>query len=316
MRQAQQKQRQAVDRYMETEAGDMKCIFTGKDADSSEHVIPRWLQTRFGLSDQTMFIPNGTKLQYKHHRVPADTDANNSFGVIEERISRGILDPAEVYLWAMKIHIGCIYRDASLRFDIKDPGSPFILDVSSFAQEVWLFQQLFENWRSGGTTDPSPFGSVFIVDSLNLVPAFDFIHCLTTGVVGIDIGRKFLLVFLWDQADATRANILDIWNKYHAPRVKGLTGTPEFEDSCYMAPHVWACESAYWLYRHRRPLSLMKTPAQIVAVPPMARPDGKPAEEEEYRQVCRNFGLELVQYNGETQNVYRPFQPGSADQGS
>lgn len=55
----------------------MKCIFTGKDTNSSEHVIPRWLQARFGLAEQDLIVPNGTRLKYKHHRVPADRDANN-----------------------------------------------------------------------------------------------------------------------------------------------------------------------------------------------------------------------------------------------
>lgn len=286
----------------------MKCIFTGKEADSSEHVIPRWLQTRFALSEQTMFIPNGTPLKYKHHRVPADSEANNRFGVIEERISRGILDPAEVYLWALKIHIGCIHRDASLRFDIKDSSSPFILDVSDFAQEVWLFQQLFENWSKGGSTEPSPFGSVFIVDSLLPTPKFDFLHCLITGTIGIDIGGKFVLVFLWDQGDAMHANVLKQWEDWHAPRVKAMAGTKEFDDNCYIAPHVWACETAYWIYRHRRAHSLIKTPTQVVLVPPLGRPQGRPAQEAEYRQVCRNFGLDLVHYNGEVNNVYQPWK--------
>ena len=286
----------------------MKCIFTGKDADSSEHVIPRWLQTRLGLSDQTLVIPNGTTLKYKHHRVPADMEANNRFGAIEERISRGIFNPGEVYLWALKIHIGCVYRDASLRFDIKDPSSPFILDSSNFTQEIWLFQQLFDIWSKGGTTNPSPFGSVFIVDSLSPTPNFDFMHCLITGIVGIDIGGKFILVFLWDQGDAMHANILDQWNQFHAPRVKALAGTDEFEANCYVAPHVWACESAYWLYRHRRAHSIIKTPTQIVLVPPSGRPKGKAFLQPEYRQVCRNFGLDLVHCNGETDNVYQPLK--------
>lgn len=183
----------------------MNCIFTGKDTDTSEHVIPRWLQSRFGLSDQKLIIPNGTTLAYKHHRVPAAREANNRFGAIEDRISRGVLNPAEVYLWALKIHIGCIYRDASLRFNIKDPGSPFILDVDDFTQEVWFFQQLYEVWENGGQTDPSPFGSVFIVDSPNHTPHFDFMHCLITGTVAIDIGNKFIFVALWDQGDGMHA---------------------------------------------------------------------------------------------------------------
>ena len=112
----------------------MNCIFTGKAANSEEHVIPLWLQSRFNLSEQTMFIPNGTTLKYKLHKVPADKDANGLFGDIENRISQGKFDPMEVYLWALKIHIGCIYRDSSLRFDIKDPTSPSILNVTDFAQ--------------------------------------------------------------------------------------------------------------------------------------------------------------------------------------
>jgi hypothetical protein len=106
--------------------------------------------------------------------------------------------------------------DASLRFDVKDPRSPFILDVSNFAHDAWLFQQMFQNWSNGGTTHPSPFGSVFILDSLNPMPQFDFIHCNITGVVGIDIGGKFILVFLWDQRDAMQTNIRDHWDGWHA----------------------------------------------------------------------------------------------------
>jgi hypothetical protein len=207
-------------------------------------------------------------------------------------------------LWALKIHIGCVYRDASLRFDVKDPRSPFILDVSNFAHDVWLFQQMFQNWSNGGTTNPSPFGSVFILDSPHPTPQFDFIHCNMTGVVGIDIGGKFILVFIWDQCDAMYTNIRDQWDRWDAPRVKALGYTGGFN----IAHRVWVCESAYWLYRHRRSLSIIKTPTQIVLVPPVWRPEGKPMEEAEYRYVCRNFSLDLVQYNGEVSNVYRPLQ--------
>jgi hypothetical protein len=167
---------------------------------------------------------------------------------------------------------------------------------------------MFQNWSNGGTTNPSPFGSVFILDSLNPKPRFDFIHCNITGVVGIDIGGKFILVFLWDQCDAMHTNIRDQWDRWHIPRVKAVDDTDEFEANCYLAHHVWACESAYWLYRHRRSHSIIKTPTQIVLVPPVWRLEGKPMEEAEYRQVCRNFLLDLVQYNGEVNNVYRPLQ--------
>lgn len=285
----------------------MKCLFTGRETDSFEHVIPRWLQKRFHLENQTVMIPNGTSLQYKHLKVPAASEPNKKFGQIENRISRGILDHSELYLWALKLHVGFIYRDSALRFDIKSPEAPFILDVGDFAQEIWFFQQLYENWANGGTTIPSPFGSVFVVDSLNPVPEFDFFHCIVTGAVGVEIGGKFVLVFLWDQGDGSKANILDLWKQYHEPRVKGMADDPDYKAHCYLAPHVWACEGAYWLYRNRRAHSVIKTANQIALVPPLMRRPGKDPEEQEYRQVCRNFGLDLVRYNGEGGNVYAPF---------
>lgn len=284
----------------------MKCLFTGQETDSSEHVIPRWLQKRFHLENQKVLIPNGTTLEYKHVRVPAASEPNRKFGEIENRISRGILEPSEVYLWALKLHIGFIYRNSSLRLDIADREAPFVLDVTDFNQEVWFFQQLYANWAKGGTTFPSPFGSVFIVDSLNPTPQFDFMHCLVTGAVGVDIGGQFILVFLWDQGDAAHATILDQWINFHAPRVKAMAGDPDYEANCYIAPHVWACESAYWLYRHRRAYSMIKSSTQIALVPPLTRVPGRQPNEEQYRQVCRNFGLDLVKYNGEGANVYAP----------
>ena len=288
----------------------MKCIFTGKDADSAEHVIPLWLQGRFNLSEQTLRIPNGTTLKYKHHRVPADIEANNRFGVIENHISRGSFDPAEVYLWALKIHIGCVYRDASLLFDVKDPSSPFILDVSNFAHDVWLFQQIFQNWSNGGTTYPSPFGSVFIcLDSLKSYAPVR-LHSLQ-----YDRGRghrHWREIYIGIPMGRMRCNA------YQHPRPVGPMACPAREGAGTLQmgskrTATWRTtfgrvNMPYWFYRHQRSLSIIKTPSQIVRVPPVWRPEGEPMEEAEYRYVCRNFGLDLVQYNGEVNNVYRPLQ--------
>jgi hypothetical protein len=208
-------------------------------------------------------------------------------------------------LWALKIHIGCIYRDASPRSDIRGPSLSFMLDVDDFTQEIWFFRQLYEVWANGGQTDPSPFGSVFIIDSPHATPCFDFMHCLITGTIAIDIGSKFIFVALWDQADGMRANIINQWCTWHAPRLLTLKDADELEANCWLALHVWACESAYWLYRHRRPFSVIKTPNQMLLVPPIARPEGRAAEEAEFRQVCRNFALDLVRYNGGTNNLYQ-----------
>ncbi len=288
---------------------DLRCLFTDKETSSKEHVVPQWLQHRFKLQDQKVYLPNGTRVKYKHLCVPAESLANSKFGEIENRISCGQLNRDELYLWALKLHIGFIYRDSSLRFDIKNPQSQFILDVNDFEQEVRLFRELYSNWAGGGTTAPSPFGSVFVVDSLNPTPQFDFMHCLITGTVGINIGNKFVLVFLWDQGEAAnRAKYLDHWAVF-CQRVKAMCGTEDFASHCYMATHVWACEAAYWAYRHRRSFSVLKTSNKIAAIPPIEQVTTRPSQKQEYGRVCRSFGLDLVHYAGEVNNVYRPFTP-------
>jgi hypothetical protein len=284
----------------------VECMFCGEETNSEEHVIPQWLQRRFSLRNQTVTIPNGTSLKYKHVKVPASSTHNNKFGEIENRISRGIFNLSEIYLWALKIHIGFIFRDGSLRQDIKNPSGPFILNVGDFGTEIGLFRLLCKIWLNGGSTDPSPFGSVYVFDSLSPKDTFDFFHCYVTGTFGIQIGKKYVVVFLWDQGDGLHANLLEHWN-YHASAISALASDKDKEEQGYMAHHVWACETGYWLFRNRRSFNLVSTENQIVLVPPLLRTPTRPPSETEYRQICRSFGLDLVKFNGQVGNVYKQF---------
>ena len=47
-----------------------ECMFSGEVADSEEHVIPRWLQRRFGLWEQEVLLPNQTTFRYANAKVP------------------------------------------------------------------------------------------------------------------------------------------------------------------------------------------------------------------------------------------------------
>jgi len=282
----------------------MQCIFGGSETDSKEHVVPAWLQRKFKLQEQTINIPNGTTLKYKFLVVLAHQAENSKFGEIEDRISNDQFNLDEVYLWALKIHIGLIFRDSSLRTDIRDPKSDFILDIGSFESEIALFRMMYQHWKRGGKTSPSPFGSVFILDSLLPHDEFDLFHCLITGTVGIHTGGKFIVVFLWDQGDAMAANIGEQWNRYHLPNAASYVGHENYSSHCYMAHHVWACESAYWLYRNRRRINMILSTDQFILIPPVSRSEPKPPTEDEYRYVCASFGLGLTKFNGEVANVY------------
>jgi len=230
-----------------------ECIFSGEPADSEEHVIPKWLQRRFDLWDQTLVLPNATTSPYRKVKSPVRTEHNGRFSAIEASIARGSFSKQEVYLWALKIHIGLIYRDARLKVARAHPASPMILKVDDFATEVSVFRQLYGIWYRGGTTDPSPFGSVYLFDSFVGPSEFDFFHCMTTGTVGVNLGEKFVVVFLWDQGDGYHSNILDGWEKHHVQVVANAPAEKRREAGALLpAPRSRQAERPARRGRHHR----------------------------------------------------------------
>src|SRR6266540_4446993 len=179
-----------------------ECMFSGAVADSEEHVIPRWLQRRFSLSNQEVVLPNQTTFRYAKAKVPVKTEHNRAFGVIENRMAEGIFTLQEAYLWALKIHIGMMWLDARLKRERKDPGSKTILKGTDFSKQVLMFRQLYTNWANGGETVPNPFGSVFLLEGGLIPNEFDLFHCMISGALGISIDHRFLFVLLWDRAEA------------------------------------------------------------------------------------------------------------------
>lgn len=267
------------------------CLFSGEVANTDEHVIPMWLQRRLNLGNQTLYLPNGTKLPYKHARVPAKDSHNAKFAQIESRISEGLFNPQELYLWAYKIHLGLIYRDTTLRWNQRDPNAPAIFDREDFESDIFLFQSLYKAWSNSGRISPDPFGSVFVIDSLTGPDKFDLIHCLLTGTVAVDIGRKFILVLLWDQGFAAQGNALQMWNDFHLPNVASTPAGPEREFHGYLAHHAWAAEVAYFAHRHSRSFSTISTDTQVTGVP-TGRAHPLEFSESEYDRVALNLGLE------------------------
>ena len=283
----------------------MSCLFSGEETDNDEHVIPRWMQSRYDLYNQTIYIPNGTTLPYRYVKVPAASRHNTKFSEIENRISRGIFMPQEVYLWALKIHVGLLFRDASLKMDRSQPDSETIWNINNFADEVHAFRTLYKIWAEGGSIRPDPFGSVFIVDSPSKTPRFDLIHDVWSGSIVLKLDEKIVFVCLWDQSDGMHANFVDLWHRHHCPMIEAAD-PEQREDFAYMAHHVWACESAYWLWRQRRSFSFIQSPTSFTLIPPMTRLPGRPPNETELAQFCRTFGLELKRYGGEVGNVFSP----------
>ena len=278
-------------------------MFSDETADTEEHVIPRWMQSRFNLQNQLVVLPNGTTLPYRYVKVPVASKHNGTFGQIEQRISQGIYTAQEVYLWALKIHIGFIFRDATLKIDRRRPDSDTIWNIDDFTTEVEVFRMLYALWSKGGTINPNPFGSVFILDALTPEPEFDFIHCARSGTVLLQLGSKVIFVSLWDQGDGLHATLLKDWERYHKPTV---AGAPEDQRQGigHAAHHVWACDGAYWLWRQRRGFNFVKSQDNLTLIPPVMRPKGRAPSETELSSFCLTFGLKLERYGGEVSNMY------------
>lgn len=86
------------------------------------------LQSQYNLWAETLYIPNGTNLQYRYVKVPVRSSDNTKFGEIESRISQDSVDLQEVYLWALKTHIGLLFRDSRPKFPDVDATSSPVLD--------------------------------------------------------------------------------------------------------------------------------------------------------------------------------------------
>lgn len=272
----------------------MKCIFSNEETNTQEHVIPRWLQKRMNLSEEKLFIPNGTNIRYKHLVIPAQKTHNEKFGEIENRISKGIFKINEVYLWALKIHIGLLYKDSNLKFDITKANSKNILNIGDFFSEVTLFQYLYKIWLNKGSTNPEPFGSVFIFDSLTPDNFFDFVHCFVTSSIGIDIGSKFIFVSFWDRARLLNSNVEALWHESKNKILNKYHNAADCNLHYMMASRIWAFETAYFAYLDRKPISFISCENSIILSPYLKNYKPRVIDDNELNRLCHNFGLERV----------------------
>lgn len=285
----------------------MKCMFSGEETSTEEHVLPRWMQKRFGLKNQTYHIPNGTTLAYKNAKVPAAKDHNARFGKIEDRLSRGAATLQEIYLWAFKVHVGLIHRNASLKVDIRSPSSPYFWEIGEFGSEIWLFQRLYKVWSRGGRISPDPFGTVLRMKALTPTPSFDFVHNMQSGTLLFQLGNELIFVALYDKGLLASSNVANLY-KYHQNAVSTAPAHRK-TDIGWQAQRVWACETAYALYRARTGFSYIHSEDSFTAVPNLFRPSPRASKEIEYTLFCRSFGLKLETFGGEVGHHYSNLSP-------
>ncbi len=287
-------------------------MFSGEEADSDEHVIPGWLQRRFGLWGQDVVLPNQTTFRYARAKVGVKTEHNQKFGLIENRMAEGRFNLQEAYLWALKIHVGMMWIDSRLKRERRDRNSSRILNIAQFSKQLLLFRHLYKKWANGGTTLPYPFGSVFLLEGALMPGEFDFVHCMISGAVGISIDDRFLVVLLWDLSEGMRGRALREWNLEHRSRIQN---SPEIDrpQMSYMARHVWMCEVAHELLLWRRPFRFREWSSIITAMPSLASRVRGTVDRETLIKICRSFALKPIFTDGEPPNHYLLEYPATKD---
>lgn len=140
-----------------------------------EHVLPKWLQDRCGIANETIELANGTELKYSRLLVPACADCNNiDGGQLEERVANRTASCEDMWVWMLKIQLGIFYWESGrpLERDRRKPehAQPiFPLDVI----DLGYFQTMFNALKgTGATFDPEPSGTLLSFD--DPVGGFDY----------------------------------------------------------------------------------------------------------------------------------------------
>lgn len=282
------------------------CIFSGEDPDTREHVISDWLQRRFDLQRATYQLPSTSGIDYRHATVPANGRYNALFGEIESRISQNRFVWEEVYLWLFKIHIGLMYRDTSLRRDIRNPASDWIIDPSLIDNQLRLFQVLARTYfETGqlGTTD-SPPGSVFILPSLSS-DFFDFQHSFTTGCVGINMGEFYLAASLWDFQMSKHFEYFDwVWKRENYDLPPSDATNEEIAAWYHHVQATWLCNLGYWSFRWNINMYRISKDHQPALPAFCGAPFQRAEDPLELAQICQTFGLELKRFIPDGKSIF------------
>lgn len=142
-----------------------RCFVCGGEPTTGigEHVIPKWLQTKFGLFDKRLTLLNGTFIPYRSLTVPCCSECNTGFlsrieSEVQEIFDRGSVESNadRLYLarWMAKILVGILVKEAALLLDRKDPALGNIV-TADFIDEFFHCQLLLQSARK-----PTRFGAL------------------------------------------------------------------------------------------------------------------------------------------------------------
>ncbi|MEU6677670.1 hypothetical protein [Streptomyces sp. NPDC046925] len=179
---------------------------------SLEHVFPKWLLDRYGIRKTKVQLLNGSVITYDKLLIPCCKQCNNQhLSKIEVDVSAAFkygragvqtLSKDALFIWVGKIYYGLMYRELTLRSDIRNPGSESIMDpefLRMFSSHHLLLQHArgLVNWRTGYS--PASFLLYDCQESTgNARLNFDYFDVVTLPFLALRIGKVGVICCLQD----------------------------------------------------------------------------------------------------------------------
>lgn len=139
-----------------------KCFLCGKEPSTGagEHVIPKWLQRRYNLSNNQITLLNNTLFPYRALTIPACENCNNSVlkgtedfvsSLTPDDIANWTLKHRfEVGRWMAKIFLGILIKESALSLDQRKQERGNIVPVD-YLDELHFIHLLVQSWRKSIT---------------------------------------------------------------------------------------------------------------------------------------------------------------------
>lgn len=190
------------------------CFICGEEADTEEHLFPKWLQNKYNLWNQKINLPNDTGITYKHLKIPCCAECNNvRLSGIETRIKDDTADDVDLWQWGAKIHYGLLKKHDFLEWDRRNPGYK-IGDVIKPDDPMELDRHLIHSIHGEFSTHPSPFGSVYRF-KFEQEEIYHFAHIIQPGALCICLGNRGYVIFIRDTGTLLRQpGIQELFEKH------------------------------------------------------------------------------------------------------
>jgi hypothetical protein len=264
-----------------TGADRTRCFVCGLPAESLEHVIPKWLQHRFGLWNEELRLPNETTIRYRQLTIPACKKCNSEiFSALEQRVQQGTASDSDIWKWANKIHYGLGLKDRFLEWDRQHPGYK-IGEIVKSHDPLERDRHFLHSVAGGFKTDPDPFGSVFRFDFGEPQP-FRLAHLPHFHSLCISIGATGFIVFITDGQGLRRDRAtMTVFNS--------LPSASNVNDMLF-----FYAQNLEHLSRHQVGFDVIMTPGLIARLGRTVVHRVEPPNKERFRYFCKQLGLEWI----------------------